>query len=1093
MRSQRALAILFGVALCWTCAAQAQGITGSITGVVRDPGGGVIPGVEVTVVHAGTNAVYRGVSNDIGVYAIRTLPIGSYNLTAELAGFRRFEATGIRVQVDERVRVDVQLQLGELSEAVQVTAGMIGVDTQSSTLQTVVDQRRIEELPLDGRNPADLIRLVAGVARYSGESLTSGTTYPGAVNVSVSGSRGNATNFVLDGGQHNDHYSNANSPMPNPDALAEFSVQTDNFSAEHGRNMGAIVNAVTKSGTNRIHGSAFGYVRNSALNAAHFFAPPKADDPSKKQDDGLKRSQFGATIGGPVWLGNLYDGRDKTFFFFSYQGTRIRRTPTTRFVNTFTAAERQGDFSAVSTQLIDPFSGEPYPNNQIPSDQHHPVARYILDNLIPVPTDGRQISFTTLAHQDDDQLMVKVDHNLTASNILTGRVFRAEGSQPGFLDQANVYNSTTVRQWLNTSVTLRDTHTFGPSLINESLFTFNRTEGPSQQIYPERDYTQLGIQDVSQDAFPQYFFAVQGLTTINTGDTNNFIRDEYQVANTLRWTRGMHQLSVGGDFSYGIGDIVNNFFANGRFFFTHAAGWTGHAPADFLVGKISEWAQGLGEFKETRFRRFNLFVHDSMRLTPRLSVDLGLRWEPFFPYYDKLGKLSVWAPGQQSTRFVNAPEGILYPGDPGVPRGGYDTSWMNLAPRVGFAYDLTGDGRTALRAGYGIFYDHPNTISTNSQANQGPFGTRVNYFGNQFNSLSNPWGGFPGGNPLPITGFDALGTDTLDPPADAAFILPHIAFSYAPGMRNAYMQSWNLSLERQLGEVMIRSSYVGSKGTALVSGRDGNAPLPDPTATTATTNERRPLYPDFARVTLIEPAGNSSHHGLQLTAERRFSQGYSVLANYTWSKTIDNNVASANKATGVSVTNPLDQSFDRGLADFDRTHVFNFSGLWETPVRFENRLVNGVLGGWSVTSILSLHSGNVFSVLSGQDNARTGQGSQRADLVGDPFSLGDDRSRGDIILQYLNRAAFAPNALGTYGTLGRNTFRGPGFANVDLGLHKRFSITEEISAQFRFEMFNAFNRVNLGTPTTSLTSANFMRITSASDPRILQFALRFIW
>ncbi len=1093
VRSVRLWSILFVSSLAWVLPVHAQGITGSIGGVVRDPSGAVIPGVEVTVVHTGTNAVFRGLSNENGIYSIRALPIGTYNLTAELPGFKKFEVTGIRVQVDENVRVDIRLQLGELTETVEVTSAVVGIDTQSSTLKTVVDQARIEELPLDGRNPADLLRLVPGVAPYSGAGLTSGTTYPGAVNVTIGGSRGNTTNFILDGGQHNDHYSNSNNPMPNPDALAEFSVQTNNFSAEFGRNLGAVVNAVTKSGTNELHGTLFGYLRNHALNAAHFFAPPKPDDPTEKQDDGLKRSQFGGTIGGPVWLGGLYDGRNKTFFFFSYQGTRIRRTPITQFVNTFTAAERRGDFSALSKQLIDPFTGEPYPNNQIPLDQLNPVARYIVDNLIAVPTQGRQISFATVQNQDDNQYLIKLDHNLTPTNVLSGRYFYSKASQPGFLDQKNIYNNVDIREWWNRNVVLRDTHTFSPTMLNEAMFSFNQSEGPLQHVYPEKDYNELGIEGVSQDDFPQYYFSIQGLSGINTGDTNNFIRKEYQAADTVRWTKGAHQLSMGGEFSYGIGDVLNNYYANGRFYFEHAAGWTGHAPADFLIGKFSYFAQGLGEFKETRFRRFNLFVHDSMRLTPKLTVDLGLRWEPFFPFYDKKGKLSVWAPGQQSTRFVNAPEGILYPGDPGIPRGGYDTAWTHFAPRVGFAYDLTGDGKTAIRAGYGIFYDQPNTIMTNSAANQGPFGTRVTYYGNEFNSLSQPWGGYPGGNPLPVTGFDAVGTPVLDPPSDVPFVFPHIAYSYELAMRNPYIQKWHLTIERQIADFVFRSAYVGSKGTALISARDANAPLPDPTASIATTDQRRPLYPDYGRVTLVEPAGNSSYHGLELTMERRLSRGFSVLANYTWSKAIDNNQGSGNKGTGINVTNPLDQSFDRGLADFDRTHVFKLSGLWELPVHFDNKLMEGVLGGWTATGIVDLYSGAVFSVLSGQDNARTSQDGQRADLVGDPYALGDDRPRGEQILEYLNKGAFAPNALGTYGTLGRNTFRGPGYANVNLGLHKRFPITEELAAQFRFEMFNAFNRVNLVNPTSTLTSANFMRITDAGDPRILQFALRFIF
>ena len=1091
--NSKILVIVFLFSLCFTLNTQAQNITGEISGVVKDATGSVVPGVDVTATNTGTNALYTAVSNDIGVFTLRALPIGTYNLNAELAGFKRFEATNIAVQVNEISRVNVTLEIGEVTETIQVAADVINVDTQTSSLKTVIDQRRVEDLPLNGRDPVQLMRLVAGVSKYDGAGLTSGTTYPGVVNVSVNGARGNATNFVLDGGQNNDHYSNAPNPMPNPDALAEFSVQTNNFSAEFGRNSGGLVNAVTKSGTNQFHGTAFGYVRNAALNAANFFAPIDAN--GEKVDDGLKRSQFGATAGGPVWLGGLYDGRDKSFWFFSYQGTRIRQTPTTRFVTVFTEAERNGDFSSVSKQLVSPFTGQPYTNNQIPQSDWSPISKYILDNLIPLPPAGtNQISYATLSNADDDQFLVKGDHNISDNNVASGRFYRSFASQPGFLDQKNVYNSVTQREWLNWSVAVNDTHTFGPSLINQALFSFNKTEGPSIQIYPEKNLKDLGI-NVSQDDAPQYVFEVQGVSGINTGDTNNFIRDEWQVSDTVRWTTGMHQLSVGGEWGTGLGDIVNNYYGNGRMYFRDSANFTGDAQADFLVGKMAEWRQGIGEFKNTRFDRVSFFIHDSMKVSSRLTLDLGLRWEPFLPYTDSLGKLSVWMPGEQSVRYPNAPTNVLYPGDPQLPNdGGVPRVWSNFGPRLGFAYDLTGDGKTSLRAGYGVFYDQSNTISTNSQANQGPFGTRVYAYGNEFNSMAEPWAGPPfyGENPLPIVGFNAVGTDVLNPGPDATFILPHVAFVYAPDMRNAQNQAWNLTLEREvMGNTVLRASYAGSRGNRLVSGRDINAPLPCATCTTGTTAERRPMYPNFERVTLIEPVGKSYYHALQLTAERRFTDGLSIMTNYTWSKVIDNNQGSANKATGTSVTNPLDQSFDRGLADYDKTHVFNFSSLWEMPFQFESGVAQAILGGWNLTSIISLYSGVPFTVGSGVDNARTGQGGQRADLVGDPDP--GSQSRGEAIEEYLNKDAFATNALGTYGTLGRNTFRGPGYANVDLGIHKRFYVTEETRIEFRFEMFNAFNRVNLGNPTTGMTSSNFMKITSADDPRILQFALRFEW
>jgi hypothetical protein len=311
-------------------------------------------------------------------------------------------------------------------------------------------------------------------------------------------------------------------------------------------------------------------------------------------------------------------------------------------------------------------------------------------------------------------------------------------------------------------------------------------------------------------------------------------------------------------------------------------------------------------------------------------------------------------------------------------------------------------------------------------------------------------------------------------------------------MRNAYVQSWNLTLEREIGAGWIfRGSYAGSKGTALVSGRQINAPLPNPDESTSTINLRRPLYPSFGSVALIEPTGLSIYHSLQFTAERRFARGFSLLTNYTFGKAIDNNLGSANKATGTSVTNPLDQGFDRGPADFDITHVFNMSGIWQLPGQYQNSFARAVLGGWTLTSIFSLNSGFPFTVNSGQDNARNGQGGQRAEMIGNP-DLGD-RPRGQVVEEYLSRDAFLVNALGTYGTLGRNTFRGPGEVNLDFGIHKNFPITERLNSQFRFEAFNAVNRVNLNSPNTSVTNSNFMRITSAGSPRILQFALRLNW
>ncbi|MBI4909038.1 MAG: carboxypeptidase regulatory-like domain-containing protein [Acidobacteria bacterium] len=1063
--------------------ALSQNVTASIAGVAKDPSGAAVPSITVIAINEGTSARFQTTTDSDGQYTIRAVPVGVYRLTAEMQGFKRFESGGIRLQVNEVARVDINLAIGTATETVTVSSQALAVDTSSATLKTVVDQKRIEDLPLNGRNPTQLMRLVAGVQIAQGSDVTSGTTYPGVQGVSVNGGRANATNYVLDGAQNNDHYTNAPNPMPSPDALQEFSVQTNNFSAEFGRQGGGLVNAVTKSGTNEFHGVVFEYLRNKSVNAANRFAPfiKDANGRDVKVDDGLKRNQYGFTFGGPVLIPKLYNGKNKSFFFFSYQGQKLRRVPSSTNNIVPTAAQKAGDFSELlpGKALRDPFGGGVYPNNRIPLSQFNPISKTIADSFLPTPVSGNRISYSTVSNYDDDQILIRGDQQITSKNRLSGRFYKSWALTPGHLDPANYLAVVTARTWDNRSVSVSDTHVISPRVLNSFLFAYNHTDGPVSPIYPSKSIADLGAK-MYNDKQPQYHLTVAGyFGTLNTGDTNNFFRDEYQFSDTVRWSRGKHQFTFGGEVGHGVGDVVNNFRANGQFAWNGSAPFTTDSLADFFIGKFFTMVQGIGEYKNTRFNILALYADDSWKVTRRFTLNLGVRWDPYFPYTDSLGKLSAWRPGQQSTRYPNAPRGVLYPGDPGLPDGGFNTAWNNIAPRVGFAYDVFGDGKTSIRGGYGIFFDRVSTLSTNSAATQGPFGTVVSLNGNAANSFTDPYAGAT--NPFPAP---------LNPPSTVRFVLPHTAFLYEEHMRNPNLQSFNLTLERQVaGGFITRVAYAGSKGTRLFSGRELNPAIYAVGATTATTNQRRLYAPlGFGNMTLIEPVSNSTFHSLQLTAERRFSKGFSLLANYMWSKSIDD--GSANKGNSVSHSNPFNTGFDKGPSDFDHTHVFTASGLWELPVRFDSKAVNTLLGGWNLTSIVTLQSGYPFTVGSGVDNARSGTGGQRADLIGDPYISGN-RSRDDVILQYLSKAAFAPNALGTFGNLGRNRFRGPGLASLDMGLHKSFRITERVNTQFRFEAFNAINKVNLNNPTAAQNSGNFMRITGAGEPRILQFALRF--
>jgi hypothetical protein len=1062
-----AVQILLAVAVLNT-PVSAQTTTGGISGVVRDTAGGVMPGVTVKATHEATNAETTAVSSDVGVYVLRGLAVGRYTVIAELSGFQTSKNTDVVVRVNEDVRLDISLKVGAVSEMVTVSGAASTVDTSTGTLKTVVDQERIENLPLNGRNPTQLLTLVAGVLPDRSD-LTSGATYPGTVGYSSSGARGNTTNYVLDGGSNNDHYSNGPNPMPNPDALQEFSVQTNSFSAEYGRNVGAIVNAVTRAGTNDYHGLGFGYFRHHKFNANSFFTPGV--------DDGLKRSQYGGTFGGPI-------ARNRTFFFASYQGTNLKQRPSEQVRLVPTAAMRNGDFSGIPRPIRNPFTGQPFANNQVPTSLFSPSAVEIVNDWLPLPNPTGSDNPLTLRfpqpfQTDEHQYLGRVDHSFSNNHRMYGRFWVSRASQPAVLEEGNILSSAFGRTWQNTVASVNDTYLFGPNLLNNLVVTFNRTNNLNFQIYPP-DYSTLGI-NVYNDDTPQWFFNVTGYFGINSGDTNTFLRNEVQIVDTVRWTKGRHEIATGFDYSYGQGDIVNNFRANGRFTYSNAAPFSGDALVDFYLGKFSSFEQAIGEYKNTRMHFLATFIQDTFRVNRQLTVNLGLRWDPFFPYTDKNNRLGCYRPGEQSRVYTNAPSGAVYPGDPSCSEGGYDPSWTDFGPRVGVAYDPFGDGKSSIRAGYGMFYDRPNTISTNSPANQGPFGTLVSFPGDATNDVANPYAGRT--NPFPA--------DPFNVPANVQFFLPHASFSYDPNLRNGRLQAWNVTLEREIMPTyLIRVGYAGSKGDRLAMGRELNAAVFAPGATTATTNQRRPLFPTYSTITTIESTGRSIYNALQLTLDKRMSRRFSVLTSYTLSTNKDH--AGEAKQTGTTQTNPSDLEFDWGYSNADRRHRFVTSFLWQIPGEFANPVVSSLLSDWSLTGILAMQSGSGFTVTSGVDNARTGTGNQRADISGDP-DLPTDRPNEEKILRWFDTTVYSPNALGTFGNSRRNDLRGPGTKNVDLGLHKTFATGGGTRMQFRIEAFNVFNWVNLGTPNTTQNNANFGRITQYAtgfSARVMQAAFR---
>jgi len=1040
--------------------------TGAILGGVQDTSGAVVPSAEVVITSEGTGQKFRSVADEAGRFNFPRLPVGSYKLEVSHPGFKRFVSEQIRLDADQSRLANVSLQIGEATEAITVSGSVGLVDTVGGTLRETVDERRITELPLNGRNPLQLQLLVPGVVPASG-----GSTLTLNSGISVNGARGTQNNYMLDGGDNNDPLTNTASIVPNPDALEEFSILTNNFSAEYGRNSGAVVNAITKSGTNQFHGSLFEFVRNDAFDARNFFSltQPK-----------LRRNQFGGSVGGPVLLPGLYNGRDKTFFFVAYESTRERRADTVSNLIVPTALEREGDFSQSSRQPRDPVTSANFPGNVIPAGRIDPAAKKFLDIFIPLPNAAGGLHiFNPNEQLNTNQIITRVDHLLTPSQRLSGRFFSDWNSQENAWALPILRSSSSFH---TTNTSANHTWTLTPALLNTAQVTLGRVDLARTPL-PVGDnvtYQKLGVR-VNSDTpnLPaNWRGGVTGFWNMNQDNYVTIDRQTYQVTDTLSWTRGAHSLKFGGEYRF----VSNNretanltdpqFTFDGRF--------TNNPFADFLLGRPSRMNQGSLRTNIARSVSWSAFAQDDWKILQNLTLSFGLRYEPFFPFYDADGRVSIFRPGSQSTFYPQAPSGLLYFGDRDVPRGGVGTDGNNLGPRVSFAWSSFRDTKTSVRGAYGIFYETPNFLQLTFFANTQPFSTQVQL--NQPASFSDPYAGQV--NPFPYTP-----PVTSDARKNYQYYLPVVVGeSVSSNVKAAYMQQWNVNIQRQTASGIVASAaYVGSKGTGLPLQRELNVAPYRAGATLANVDSRRIYGPAFGSIASYEPLGFSTYHALQLTANKRFSRGYSILANYTFGKSIDN--GSVDTLGGGQ--NHADWGPEKALSDFDTRHRFVASFLWELPAPSKGPL-HLLIGGWQSNGISTVQSGRPFNVLSGQDRALVGVGQQRPNLVGDPH-LDTARSRGALIDRYFDPSAYALPAVGQFGNSGRNTLGGPGSYNVDASLFRVFRLRERKSLQFRSEFFNVLNHANLSNPVANIGSLTVGRILTASSPRILQLGLRLVF
>ena len=1041
--------------------------TGTILGVVTDPGGAALPGVKITVRNPDTGLMRVTESNNIGEYVVSLLPPSVYDIEAEASGFERYINRGVRLLVNQTARVEIHLVVGALEQTVEVRAEVVGVDLTTATISEVITREEINALPLNGRNFLQLATLVAG--SVPGIQLTENftpTTQGSSLSLpQINGMRSQANNVLLDGVDNNELYLGQAGAIPSPDSIQEFSIQTNLYGAEFGRGAGGIVNVVTKSGTNSFHGSLYEYLRNDVFDARNFFSP---------ETPPLKRNQFGGSIGGPIAL-------ERTHFFASYEGTRTREG-ITKAASVPTILEKSGDFSQSAVQPNDPSTGSPFSGDVIPPNRIDPVAAGLVQ-FYPDPNIGTNLSSNSpIASTDLDQFMLRIDQKIGDNDHLFGRYLIQDGSAilpftTAFLGPINVPTFPIANDWRFHTLVLSEVHVFSPTTVNEVRFGLNRAVLDGLISANPRNAQDFGFTfpsttpiDVPQIAVVG--FSAFGYTDMGPGEKATNV---FQFMDVFSHTRGRHTIKAGVDVRrHQMNSRIASAY-NGAYLFAGAL--SGNAFADFLLGLPQFFVQGGGN-NEIAFRStaFNFFAQDQISLFRNLKLTLGLRYEYFNWPHDTGDRISAFRAGQQSTVRPAAPTGLVYPGDAGIPRSTVDDDNNNFAPRLALAWDPTGSGKISVRAGYGIFYDMVPWHNISQLSIAPPF----SFFPFLFHP---PEFADPGQGTLPFQpGLTEIPFSQIPTPFQYNILDPDIKTSYA--------QQYNLSIQHEFfPNWLAQAAYVGTKGVNLISTVNLNQAVLGP----GSVSSRRPFSSDFAGILAQSTQFDSSYNSLQLTLDKRPSHGLGFLASYTYSKSID--TLSTPQAFRNSVgqpTQPMDSTnipLDRGRSAFDATHRFVLSYLYEFP-NFDSgsTFARKLLSGWALNGILALQTGLPFTVLDPTDPTVTGETNDRPDLVGDPTS------GSSTVERWFNTGAFQalPNPSSRFGTAGRNIVEGPSLKNWDFSIVKRTSITETVNVEFRTEFFNLFNHPNFRNPDGNITSPNFGRITETlpGNERQVQFVLR---
>ena len=1097
-RVLRSFSIVVLAVFAFASAVSAQA-TAQLSGRVTDGSGAVLPGVTVTVTRTDTGLARTAVTDNSGTYVLPNLSLGPYRLEATLSGFRTYAQTGIVLQVGATPEINIAMDLGELAETVTVEAAAPLVDTQSAGISEVVEHERIVELPLQGRQVTDLI-VLAGAAVEMGRP--NNRSFQGGVNIAVAGGLAFGVSYLLDGALHNDPQNAAGLALPFPDALQEFRVATSGLSADNGVRSGASVNAVTRSGTNRFAGNAFTFYRDAGFNAISRFAPVGAN--GKQQDDGLTRHQFGGTFGGPI-------KRDRLFFFGAYQQTETTQQPASLLARVPTAQMLAGDFMTFASAACQGRAvtlRAPFADNRVNPALLSPAARNLAGRLPQTSDPCGETLYSIPLDRSEGQFVGRVDYQLSADHSIFGRYMATSDNTLAAFARTNNPLTTTepALDNLQQALTIGDTQVFGTNAVNSIRFAYTDTSVDRQNSF--FDPSDLGARAYSYVPDQMTLNVTGGFdigaSTAAKGLAQN---NTYALNDDFSLVKGRHQLGMGLSIAYWKVDQQTWARGSGQWTFTGQA--TGLGMADFLLGRVAvlDHSGLTGITFDQRY--LGSYIQDTWRASERITVNAGVRWEPFFSQNLLRGAITqfdrdLFRQGGVSTQYRNAPAGLIYPGDPGFPEGatGLNTKWLNFAPRVGVGWDVRGDGRLAIRSSYGLSYDYPTGEFMSNPAAAPPYGNRVRLT-DPPGGFDNPYGHLPGGDPHPIV----PGPDTQFP-ASGTFA------SIDPALNAPRIQSWNVTVEQQLGTSwQVSASYLGRYSDRLWGFQAlnygmflglGPCTINGVAFAVCTTNgnlqQRRVLSlsnenPRAAGLIGVLDGytndGDQSYRGLRLSVQRRAATGLGISANYTLSRCFGLDMGTAAQF-GATYTDPTNPDNDRGYCDQDRTHLFNATAGIETP-EFGNTVLRAIASNWGLSAILTARSGSRLSVITGIDNAFSGISNQRANQISDDvYGNAAEDAQGRLV-NYLNRAAFASPAPGTVGTSQRNGLVGPSYWNgVNVALRRLIALPASQSLELRVEAFNLLNSFSWWNPITNLGSGQFGRITTQQgDPRIMQFGVKY--